>query len=505
MDKAYPPRFWWLRRLCAAALILLLLLSGFHWLLTGYADRRLARIVDGWREDSQAPLPQMLQGAAGGAVLASGVDNAAVHYERAVNALPGLTQIQSDEWVDYDGRISPIPPEKVHIVREIVAAAGPELDLARQARQCELVDWNLPAVGISSSLNVRGIGELGARLGWAMMLAHYDGDLTAAIEYGRDVHQLGSANATRGPCLVTGVGSSGLHGLSATRFMDIAWHPTPQMSEDEQQEAWREAAPNVRAAIAELLDEQIGRTIMLMSWKGERVVTHSALATPALGIPPPNVVFRPILQADLARLLEIEDKLVVAMQTQNAQTIFDAATIDTTPGPRTIAGGISSLMFWSVGPSMERANVMFLRCIAQRRAAAVVLAAKLFYADHQRWPDSLEEMVPAYLPHVPSDPFAAPGAPLGFRTDAPLPIVYSVGEDLKDDGGSSAAPAGASAARRESLELRGAPFERRDLVYPLCLPPEALAYPNEFNIWNYLVAPQAEVERARLLELEREP
>ena len=51
-------------------------------------------------------------------------------------------------------------------------------------------------------------------------------------------------------------------------------------------------------------------------------------------------------------------------------------------------------------------------------------------------PSSLQELVPAYLPRVPIDPFD--GKP--FRYDPERGILYSVGRDLQDGGGSTALP-----------------------------------------------------------------
>jgi hypothetical protein len=45
------------------------------------------------------------------------------------------------------------------------------------------------------------------------------------------------------------------------------------------------------------------------------------------------------------------------------------------------------------------------RAIAERRATAASLACQLFRAERGRWPERMEELVPAFLPHVPTDPF----------------------------------------------------------------------------------------------------
>jgi len=67
------------------------------------------------------------------------------------------------------------------------------------------------------------------------------------------------------------------------------------------------------------------------------------------------------------------------------------------------------------------------------RAAQVALAVERFRLATGGLPDSLGQLVPAYLEAVPKDPFD--GEPLRYRTLAPGFVVYSVGEDGKDDEG----------------------------------------------------------------------
>lgn len=54
------------------------------------------------------------------------------------------------------------------------------------------------------------------------------------------------------------------------------------------------------------------------------------------------------------------------------------------------------------------------RAIAERRVTAVSLAAQLYRADHGHWPARLDELVPAYLPAVPADPYHEDARPLGY-------------------------------------------------------------------------------------------
>ncbi len=74
------------------------------------------------------------------------------------------------------------------------------------------------------------------------------------------------------------------------------------------------------------------------------------------------------------------------------------------------------------------------------RATRAVLALRAFYLAENRLPERLEVLVPDYLPAVPLDPFD--GRPL--RYSPRKRILYSVGSDLVDVSGSSAANEGAA-------------------------------------------------------------
>jgi len=66
------------------------------------------------------------------------------------------------------------------------------------------------------------------------------------------------------------------------------------------------------------------------------------------------------------------------------------------------------------------------------RAVCLMLALKAYHRDHQSLPESLAALVPAYLPAIPDDPFD--GSP--FRYSAERKMIYSVGGNLIDNGGS---------------------------------------------------------------------
>jgi hypothetical protein len=67
-------------------------------------------------------------------------------------------------------------------------------------------------------------------------------------------------------------------------------------------------------------------------------------------------------------------------------------------------------------------------------SASAALAAERFRRDKRRWPVNLDELVEAkLLTNVPADPFD--GLPMRFKSLADGLVIYSVGQDLVDDGG----------------------------------------------------------------------
>jgi hypothetical protein len=89
-------------------------------------------------------------------------------------------------------------------------------------------------------------------------------------------------------------------------------------------------------------------------------------------------------------------------------------------------------------PSLDRAVNVHFRGGADRRLAATALAIMLYRGDHGgSFPKTLAELVPKYLPTVPSDPLSNPGATIGYVADPERPRVYSVGENGIDDGGTA--------------------------------------------------------------------
>jgi hypothetical protein len=74
---------------------------------------------------------------------------------------------------------------------------------------------------------------------------------------------------------------------------------------------------------------------------------------------------------------------------------------------------------------------------ARLESARTALAVLRYKAEHSGLPDGLRDLVPGFVDAVSSDPFN--GEPLLYRKEKAGFVVYSVGENGKDDGGKTSA------------------------------------------------------------------
>jgi hypothetical protein len=84
-------------------------------------------------------------------------------------------------------------------------------------------------------------------------------------------------------------------------------------------------------------------------------------------------------------------------------------------------------------PSLSKVTVRQAETFTYLELAQAALAVERFRSSQARLPASLDELVPRFLPLVPSDPFD--GAPVRYRRLPKGYVIYSVDVDGKDDGG----------------------------------------------------------------------
>lgn len=109
-------------------------------------------------------------------------------------------------------------------------------------------------------------------------------------------------------------------------------------------------------------------------------------------------------------------------------------------------GGRGSMLIHEFWPGNTRILDIAIRYVAQLRTARTALAVERYRLAEDRLPESLNDLVPAYLSQIPDDPFN--GNPLKYRLLESGYVVYSVGDDLTDEGGTERGTQGRDARNK---------------------------------------------------------
>ena len=95
--------------------------------------------------------------------------------------------------------------------------------------------------------------------------------------------------------------------------------------------------------------------------------------------------------------------------------------------------GTTALITRLLLPAVSRMGVVFRREHAYLRCMVVALAAERYRREKKTWPDNIDQLCPQFLASVPFDPFD--GKPLRYRRVQDGVVIYSVGQDVTDNGG----------------------------------------------------------------------
>lgn len=119
---------------------------------------------------------------------------------------------------------------------------------------------------------------------------------------------------------------------------------------------------------------------------------------------------------------------------------------------------IGRILLVTVWPRVNRFDLMSCDLECQIAGTRLVLALRLFEMREGHLPARLEQLVPAYLSEVPRDPYDGKR----FRYLPEKRLVYAVGQDLKDAGGSKVV---AKASEKMSESARR--WQAEDVVFEL--------------------------------------
>ena len=96
------------------------------------------------------------------------------------------------------------------------------------------------------------------------------------------------------------------------------------------------------------------------------------------------------------------------------------------------SGGSLYVLTSSLVPAVQAIFPAATRRIIERDAADMAVAVERFRLRHGSLPEEIEQLVPEFLPQVPIDPID--GQPLRYVVEEGEYLIFSMGEDIKDEG-----------------------------------------------------------------------
>ena len=84
-------------------------------------------------------------------------------------------------------------------------------------------------------------------------------------------------------------------------------------------------------------------------------------------------------------------------------------------------------------PAIESVRISMEQRLARRDAVELAIAIERYRRQNEDWPANTKQLVPSFIENIPFDPVTLD--PLRFAIKDDEPIVYSVGNNLIDDGG----------------------------------------------------------------------
>ena len=435
-----------LRWALGVLLALLMAAGGTYWRWGANAERALNEVVDELRRNGQPVEAADLVGPP-----VPGADNAAIDLRSAAQSLDtGSAAWKAFEAIDFDEPPTEASRRSSAAVLE-TDGARKALALVRQARSRRAADWQIPMQSPLISTLLPDVGEqrkLARVVRAAAEQARLRDDCAAAVEYHRDILGISRAVDRQG-LLITHLVALTISGMAVKEIEELA----PQLKISAgvaSADGPRPATPQqIRMLIADLLDEFPVNEGLRRAFQTERVLqldTAQLLADRKLSLSAVTGTTRGGKGAGI-------DHLPRAMILSDARLMLDNATAtlaalekspdwptyqkSVPPPPLPGAGEsgrhfVASLLLPTYGTAVRN----HFHGLGDRRLAAATLGVRLYAHDHRgKTPQTLDEIVPNYLPSLPIDPMAAGGKSLCY-VPSPHARLYSVGDNGTDESGS---------------------------------------------------------------------
>lgn len=389
-------RFWWLRRvsLAMAGICALMLLVWF--VEDRYAAVQLEKQLQLYKAAGEPvsiadiPVPSVSED-----------DNAAAVFIAAASKMSAQAESPRSSGVKYDYELPPVDAW-MEMTGKAVEANGEPLRLVRGAAGRSGADWGtrfsspLIAVPLPHLAPQRGIANLMAD---AAVYHHVLGDDREAVAVYRTIQHQADALCVE-PILL-----SQLVGMNTDALADASLGQFAGEIRVDDGTSGCLTREEVGQLIRELLERQ--KRDILPALRIERL---SALDTYDLWCGN-QYTTRPLNRADVPPAMQSTDQLIEASSTPTCQQAL-ALLAELRRGSSWFSAPSETLRpIRDMRPS-SHALAKVYRGVLLKRVLAIQLAARLYALDNARYPKTLEDLVPEYLPRVPANPMSP--APLRY-------------------------------------------------------------------------------------------
>jgi len=443
--KPIPPRYRWLKRIGVAVGIIIVMLIGLRLAWGWYAERQLRAEIDHYRAAGEPidltdfdPPP------------VADKDNGALPLQEAARVLarldPNLTQLI----LAVCGEPEVFAKRRGDVCWAMEATAEVRA-LVRSARAMPGADWGIRLRSPVTNVPLTGLAmdrQISKLLLIAATYYHQEQNDREAVEPLHDLFAQ-ARHVDSKPLLISHLVALAMDTLGVHGIEEMA--PSLRVKDgpgarDGTTPATRQ---QVEALTRELLDDREWSQRFVRALQADRAVDLDWAESVAQGrsrypltfgaTGPPDLldralawVFKPMIQLDTIRRMRDTTTGIRAAKERSWATARPHGAPDPTDaaGLKRATRLISKRMV-----SLNTGIAQHFRALAFRRMAGVALAIRLYEIDHGRRPETLEELVPRYLPFVPPDPFASDGRKIGYRPHAPKPLLYSINENGIDDEG----------------------------------------------------------------------
>jgi hypothetical protein len=351
-----------------------------------------------------------------------GVSNAAPLWNTVFASLPANDTCPSSSNITFND-YPPFPLQWQQMENQSIADNAKLFELVHQASALE-ADWGATARSPNANFPYNASRAVANILADAVLHAHFHGNDRLATQRATDLLALARADGRVGN-LIARLVSIGIQGLCTDRLLCIAPDLAIQTDPASQPRASQLAASpaDIKSLIHLLLNDAADKQDLMSVIDFERTLEIQNFQTEKQS----QWLLGPMIELSEARVLAalLVDRVAIAAPSQAAAAIVYQSnpmpvlgTGMATPGqpnpPPNFIPRWAGIYEDSSGWLSSYTQIEW-RLTAERRCVAIALAVRLYRADHHdAWPPNLTDLVPAYLPAVPIDPFSPNQSPIGF-------------------------------------------------------------------------------------------